>query len=271
MGVRRCLIFATIAPAYVASAGSSVHRVLVLARSHRNGTMLQDFLINTYVGGKLGMGSPFVDGIFIDDNWSAKGPSEEDRGAVAACGLSVAEVSKMTYLWRENMDAAQRAIVASGGFNEQLMMGEYHVHQAATVPPCAEFLRKACKPNSTIASSALMYGFTQVSESPHKPFLPNGSLPAFEQDLATFLLVRGQYAWLGYGWLGCGDDSGSCEHGPYVRPPALDIDYGEPLGHCTEQGTSGSGVFARNWTRAFVKMDCNVGKYGQATITMKAE
>ena len=31
----------------------------------------------------------------------------------------------------------------------------------------------------------------------------------------------------------------------------------------------GSGVFQREWTKASVKMDCNVGEYGAATITIK--
>ena len=72
------------------------------------------------------------------------------------------------------------------------------MHQASPVPPCAPFLRDACKPNASITSDAMMFGFTQVSESPHKPFLPSGQLPAFMQDLATFMLVRGPFAWLGY-------------------------------------------------------------------------
>ena len=28
-------------------------------------------------------------------------------------------------------------------------------------------------------------------------------LPDLAQDLASFLLVRGPYAWLGHGWVGC--------------------------------------------------------------------
>ena len=107
-----------------------------------------------------------------------------------------------------------------------------------------------------------------MRQSPHRPFLPNGSLPAFEQDLATFLLVRGAFAWLGYGWLGCGDATGSAAAGPYVRPPALELDYGTPIGHCEETGPS-SGVFRREWTKASVQMSCGVGKYGEAKITMK--
>ena len=35
---------------------------------------------------------------------------------------------------------------------------------------------------------------------------PNYSikLTHFEMDLAVFLATRGAYAWLGYGWMGCG-------------------------------------------------------------------
>ena len=176
--------------------------------------MLTDFFVNEYIGGDQGMGSPYVDGFFIgatcyatticsshqlvlrevgigvsDDNWSSTGPSEENKSAVSQCGMSTAEVAAMTSAWADNMAAVQAAIIKAGGFNEQLMQGEYHVHQAVQVPPCATFLRNACKPNATVTNSAMMYGFTQVSENPHQPFLPNGSLPAFEQDLATFLLV----------------------------------------------------------------------------------
>ena len=236
-----------------------------------------------------------------DDNWSSTGPSEENKSAVSQCGMSTADVAAMTSAWADNMAAVQAAIIKAGRFNEQLMHGEYHVHQADQAPPCATFLRDACKPNATITNSAMMYGFTQVSESPHQPFLPNGSLPAFEQDLATFLLVatrlnssllglakeprailaayqrpyspeqvRGPFAWLGYGWLGCGAASGSCGHGPYVRPPELDLDYGEPIGHCKETSPD-SGVFRREWTKASVEMDCAVGKYGEAKISMKSK
>jgi hypothetical protein len=35
---------------------------------HRNGSMLTDFLVNDVIGHKtLGMGSPYVDGFYIDD------------------------------------------------------------------------------------------------------------------------------------------------------------------------------------------------------------
>lgn len=84
-------------------------------------------------------------------------------------------------------------------------------------------------------------------------------LPDLLQDLANFLLIRGPYSWLGHGWLGCSRD--------YVFPPQLQMDYGEPMGLCSETAP-GSNVFARDWTKATVQMDCN--KW-EPTITWKAE
>ena len=108
----------------------------------------------------------------------------------------------------------------------------------------------------------------------------NGSLPFFEADLATFLLVRGPHAYLGYTWSGC-TDSGypkgcnadwtpqnpkglACrfpkyrDAAPFPRPAALDGDYGEPMGGapCAETA-KGSGIFRREWTKASVELDCN--------------
>ena len=78
------------------------------------------------------------------------------------------------------------------------------------------------------------------------------------QDLANFLLVRGDYAYLGHGWLGCSKF--------YHFPPELNADYGTPTGLCSETA-AGSGVFVREWTRSTVQMDCNSWT---PTITMKS-
>ena len=71
------------------------------------------------------------------------------------------------------------------------------------------------------------------------------------EDLANFLLVRGPYAWLGHGWLGCSHE--------YPFPPEFNLDYGQPVGLCSETAP-GTGVFRRRWTKANVEMDCNVFK-----------
>ena len=83
------------------------------------------------------------------------------------------------------------------------------------------------------------------------------TLPNLNQDLATFLLLRGPYAYLGYGWSGC--------NVKFAFPDAFKIDYGTPNGLCAETA-AGSGVFTREWSKATVSMNCNsyVG-----TVTMK--
>ena len=39
-------------------------------RDHRNGAMLQKFLIEEYIGGQNGVDNSAIDGLFIDDGWS---------------------------------------------------------------------------------------------------------------------------------------------------------------------------------------------------------
>lgn len=52
----------------------------------------------------------------------------------------------------------------------------------------------------TSATTPIMMRFSKVSVMDK-----NGApaLPWFQQDLAAFLLIRSEYAWLGYSWGGC--------------------------------------------------------------------
>ena len=92
--------------------------------NHTNGSMLTKFFVDTFIGGDQGMASPFIDGFFIDDGWSASGPSEENKNAVNQTGMSPADVAAMTKAWSANMAAAQTAIINAGGsiqFNSQIL------------------------------------------------------------------------------------------------------------------------------------------------------
>ena len=112
------------------------------------------------------------------------------------------------------------------------------------------WMRRHCgpagSPQSDFHKLALFFGFTRVAH--HGDLTRAGLLPALYQDLATFLLVRGPFAWLGFGWVGCG------LKGLYDRPAEMDIDYGVPVGDCGEVGNSG--VFRREWSKANVSLDC---------------
>ena len=101
---------------------------------------------------------------------------------------------------------------------------------------CATQLRTLCSARSPqYTGRSLMYQLTGNETE---------QLPEFEQDLANFLLVRGDYAWLGHGWRGCSKE--------YLFPEALNKDYGQPMGICKE---TAKGVFTRQWTKASIKMD----------------
>eukprot|EP01049_Picozoa_sp_SAG25_P010231 SAG25_NODE_1097_length_4023_cov_1.143221_3_plen_177_part_00 len=87
---------------------------------------------------------------------------------------------------------------------------------------------------------------------------------ALSMDVAGFLLIRGDYAWIGHGWQGCGQPPAD-EGGGYPFPAEMNRDFGEPEGLCAE-ATPGGGVYTRSFTRAIVTMDCNSGN---ATVVMK--
>jgi hypothetical protein len=72
--------------------------------------------------------------------------------------------------------------------------------------------------------------------------------------LACVYLLFVFKAWMGFAWQGC---TNSTENRTelWERPAPLDgIDYGEPVGLCTEVE---AGVFVREWTRSTTTMDCN--------------
>jgi hypothetical protein len=153
--------------------------------------MLTEFLVNDVIGHKtLGMGSPYVDGFYIDDEvrcrlhrldsdypdqldatrfllprhvsdiatwpvaarpplqWDAAGPTEENPASVKETGLSKEDVAEMITAWAKNLAAAQAGIVAAGGYNQQLLYGDYHVSNHNKALSCGAFLREACQPVS---------------------------------------------------------------------------------------------------------------------------
>jgi hypothetical protein len=174
------------------------------------------------------------------DHWEIGGATEEEYHCTEDMGLVQADTTAITDAWRANMAAVGAAIVAGGGFAWQQFV-------QMTIPPagptCAPWFRAACSPTSEQQTAALMLEYTNASTS-------SGALPAFENDLAGFLLVRGPHAWLGFGWIGCNK-----EYDPRATGFA-GVDYGEPNGVCAETAP-GSGVFTRQWSKAAVQFDCN--------------
>lgn len=83
-----------------------------------------------------------------------------------------------------------------------------------------------------------------------KYFAPPVSGPTvandFQQHLAAFLLMRGEYSWFGHSWIGAS---------PVVWYPEWNWDVGVPVGPMVEL-PGGGGTFSRVWSKGKVVLNC---------------
>ena len=102
----------------------------------------------------------------------------------------------------------------------------------------------------------MVFGFTITNST---------VLSQLQQDLTYFLLVRGPYAYAGWGvwgmtWPFQPDPNNHGALPPTADdvplPAEFDIDYGTPQEVCYETGV-GSGIFRRRLSKAIVELDCN--------------
>jgi hypothetical protein len=102
----------------------------------------------------------------------------------------------------------------------------------------------ASRARGPAASNALLFGWTGAA---HGQKYNSTYLEGWQQDLANFLLIRGPYAWLGYGWQGLSAD--------YFMPDLVwELDVGEPEGRCAE---ASPGIFQRSYSKVVVSMNCS--------------
>ena len=219
---------------------------------------LADFIVNDFVLGPTGLGNTNISGFYLDDEWynfsrfpagcsgsPVGGPTEEDPHCLADMGHTgdLAWTTAVTDAWCAVRHRAFAAAIAAGGWFWQL----FSTFATPTQPTCATTLRALCAAgaSSTYFNSTTMHALSG----------DHATLPNLAQDLATFLLLRGDYAFLGFGWSGCGYE--------VHFPSELGLDYGVPTGLCAETSPD---VFTREWSKATVEMDC--ARY-VGTVTMK--
>ncbi len=212
------------------------------------GQAFLQWFTDSYVFNEVGS-SPKVSGFFFDDHWpGASGNFPDSQPNVSSdCGLTTNDLVSITNDYNANMEVLQNMTTQKGKFSWQLLWTGGEGRGSTNPGPlvhntsCAADLRGLCSATSPAQTRTMMYAFnTGPNRDP-------SVLPQLHQDLANFLLVRGSYAYLGHGWLGCSRD--------YLFPDELNLDYGEPLGLCAETAP-GSGVFTREFTRSTVQMDC---------------
>jgi hypothetical protein len=222
---------------------------------------LTDFLINDFILGPTLLGNANLSGAYIDDEWynssyfgpsgcaysPVGGPTEEDPHCLQDMGHSGDQswTTAMTDAWCKVRHQAFEAARLAGGWFWQM----FTTFSTPTQALCASTLRPLCE----AGASSLYFNSTIM----HSLSGDHATLPNLAQDLAIFLLLRGNFAFLGFGWSGCGN--------LVTFPEVLGSDFGVPSGFCQETGTN-SGVFVRDWTKASVTMDCNTYK---GSVTMK--
>ena len=240
---------------------------------HRNGTQLRKWLIANTLYGPTGLDAPEISGFFIDDFWCSnildnnncgdpvQGPTEVERHSQVDMGLSDDDIKDLTLAWRETMREAQEAILAKGGYTWSLMAGQANANAMPTIldsnrTRCTAMLREACDKNTSAIwqKQAHLVGFK----------LNGTKLPQAAQDVAFFNIVRGPFAWLGWGTWGmtwpfnpepAHGELPPLPHG-VPRPALLDRDFGVPVDPVCKEVKPG--VFSRRWSLAGdVTLDCN--------------
>jgi len=218
-----------------------------------NGQSFGDWFKDTYIFDSQGR-SPLVSGFYFDDYIPATGGFPDPYPNMTEdMGLTPDRQRQLAAAYEKNMAAVYDEVLARGMFSwQQLWNGQgdpASKNGCCTSPlvkpgaTCASTLRSLCSASSPAQTRYMKYAF-----SPGGCRGDPGNLTYPLQDIANFLLVRGPYALLGHGWLGCSRT--------YVVPEQINWDYGEPTELCKETAPS-SGIFTRDWTKATITMDCN--------------
>jgi len=242
---------------------------------HRNGTQLLSWLLENHILSMTAVGHPSIDGLFMDDFWCSdlicadspttpgcpcsdpvQGATEIDRNQQADMDLSDEDIRDLYLAWDNNMEQIQQAILNKNGYTWSLMQGQDNANampDLLTAEECAIALSEACDPTSSWQTSSKLFGITVDQNEPTQ----------LEQDVAFFLLARGDYAWLGWGvWGMTWPFNPEPAHGELPplpdgvpRPKIIDQDFGIPIERVCSQVEPG--VFERKWSSGIVRLDCN--------------
>ena len=167
-----------------------------------HGQTFQDWFVNDYMLNKIGM-SHQVSGFFWDDFWPSPGgrfPDSPNEYVVNDTGLAqdYGAWGQITDAYHDNMDVLRSATLKAGKFAWQLAwsggsetsVGSTVLSPIVTPTNCAATLRRLCSRTAPPQTRAMLYG---LSCNQTKSNFGNSTLlTALGQDIANFLLIRGQ-------------------------------------------------------------------------------
>jgi hypothetical protein len=225
-------------------------------------------------------GSPYVDGISLDDpggigNEHACAPgrmgiaptdclcchdSTHLQPGIPCCAAAqCTELEALRNATRRTYKKVTDMLQAGGKWNTDNLLGTAPTTHAT----CATFVRSFCE------SGLYLDQPWQHTPRQCNPKDPNRTVdcstdplwgqPDLPHQVATLLLGRGTHAWLGFGWVGsiqrsCAPNELHCRTYGSWDSKLMGVDIGVPTGNCSEKS---SGVFARAWLKGLVELDCN--------------
>jgi hypothetical protein len=146
--------------------------------NHMNSS-LRPWLIQTmFLGNATGGGNKAVSGFYVDDGWSAKGPSEMDKDAVAKMGMTTADVTAMITAWSANVAAWRQAIYDAGLFEWFMVYGGQQTapgwSQSEPNATCLTFMERNCGATSPSQNGTMFFGYSRYQ---HSQAWGNASIP----------------------------------------------------------------------------------------------
>lgn len=194
-----------------------------------------------------------VDGFFFDD---VEGLGTEHPAVIAATGMTPAEVAAWNAA-RMPAYAAMHAQLQKHGKFEWHMFEDAEGNPVSTIgarsnptnTSCAAWMRRTCKKD--YSDVPLMMTLSSAFTLKWKGARPGTVLPQpysfpwLQQQLAAFLLIRGEHAFVGTGW-GVGL--------VHEWQSIYDTDFGEPKGSCVETSPN---VYSRRWSKYNISLDCS--------------
>jgi hypothetical protein len=223
---------------------------------HRNST-LRAYLLNEVVLGANGLANENISGFFFDDGWSDSpqpilpwepkegfcdhspigGATEENLYCTLDSGLTQADTTAMKREHDETMSLVFDSVIAAGGFAWQALAQTSLPGPTDGVAACDAWFSAAHE----LGRCAYMHEVFNATQRP---------LVAVDEDLAAFLIARGPFAWIGYGWIGCTTE--------YEYPAAWTLDYGVPL--TSYFNMTAPSVYSREYSKATATFDCTAWK-----------
>lgn len=198
-----------------------------------------DWFVDTVIGRVVNSSS--ADGVWFDDVGGAK---VDDARAAIARGFPPARLAALGAAANATVLRAEQLLKAHGKWSFNTPGGFVTLPSVTNVTSqCVSALLQG----AALAAKWPSVMYVDYFEPPTAPpGLPPPATTAhdFQQRLAAFLLVRGNFSYFGHGWI---------TTKPPVWYPEWDLDVGTPLGPMQQNGST----FVRRWTMGTVSLDCN--------------